>query len=506
LSKKSIEKRALESTIAGFILFALNIVQSILLVPILLKYWGAEKYAIWIAIWAFIMLMRTIDIGHLNLIGNEFSNLYFQDKIKARDVLGSAVKVALLMGLVEIILFGLSIISNVADELVGIQQMNNIKELEYSILIALLPWALAGGAISIVLRAIPALGLYSQTIYAGISLKILEILILIYCALYNKSFLFLCTLVCISNVSYVFFLFLFLKKLMPFFIPFWKYGTWKQGLINFKRSLALTVNGFFEQYSNNLIILFISNTSGLAMVPAFTTMRTIANTSLQATNIVLEPLGADIIRLNAKNEKSKIADIFRTNWFILGNGICLSFIFLMPFIETLYVFWTNNEFKFDANVYFLLILSVSVINYGKSFFILIRGLNKLLLINIITIVRISIVLLISIALFFSNHLSILALSLLVSEIVASIIVPLFFVRKHIPQLTLNDYLRGAFPTILLFLFYSLCFLLSSNWWIILTVIFGIIQITLIWWQWKHLPESIRDRLLKLLPINLKSLV
>ena len=102
---KSIEKRTLESTISGGLLFFISFVQSIVLVPFFLKYWGNEKYSLWITLFAFVNLMRTLDTGHQNYIGNEFNKLFHINKIEAKKLLGSSFKVAYFIGGLELIIY-----------------------------------------------------------------------------------------------------------------------------------------------------------------------------------------------------------------------------------------------------------------------------------------------------------------------------------------------------------------------------------------------------------------
>src|SRR5688572_28326079 len=100
----SIEKRAFNGTIIGFISMAVNVVYSIVLVPFFLTYWGDIKYGHFIGIYALIQLMRTLDAGHQSFIGNKFILYFHSNPLEAKRVLGSSIAVAFTIGFIELIL------------------------------------------------------------------------------------------------------------------------------------------------------------------------------------------------------------------------------------------------------------------------------------------------------------------------------------------------------------------------------------------------------------------
>jgi hypothetical protein len=103
--KGTIEIRTLKSSFWGFILFFINFLQNIVIVPLFLKYWGTEKYGIWLAIIAIISIIKTIDLGHQNYVGNEFNKIFYTDKNLAKTILGSAFNICLLLGVFEFLIF-----------------------------------------------------------------------------------------------------------------------------------------------------------------------------------------------------------------------------------------------------------------------------------------------------------------------------------------------------------------------------------------------------------------
>ena len=101
--KTTIHYRAFQNTYVGLISFILSFAQTIIAVPILLAHWGNAPYAVWLALFAGFSLIQTLDTGHINFIGNQINVLYHVDKNDLRKTLGSAIYIALLLGIVELI-------------------------------------------------------------------------------------------------------------------------------------------------------------------------------------------------------------------------------------------------------------------------------------------------------------------------------------------------------------------------------------------------------------------
>ena len=119
MSKKSIERRTIESLVANTFLFGVSFLQNIVLVPILLANWGATKYGVWIAIYAFFSLLQTLDVGHQNYVGNEFNKFYYTDEVKAKEILGSSIYIAVGIGLFSFALVVILNLTGLADTVIG---------------------------------------------------------------------------------------------------------------------------------------------------------------------------------------------------------------------------------------------------------------------------------------------------------------------------------------------------------------------------------------------------
>lgn len=284
---------------------------------------------------------------------------------------------------------------------------------------------------------------------------------------------------------------------MPEYFPWWNSGTWKEGVVLFKRSLSLTTNNILEQYTNNGIIVLISKTIGIAMLPVFTTTRTLTNTAIQITHIIIDPLTADLLRYKVNNDYQKIIQVFLVNWFILGIVINIPLTLVLFFINDFYEIWTAGKLIFNPLLFLFLSLSVSIINFGRPIFYFIRGLNMAKALNTISIIRFTITFGIALPLIQSQGLWILGFSLFISEFFCSIVIPIYFLNRITSLMSMVTYVNALLPAILL----SMCYALWVHYnglapSLIILFTFGQIIISVI--QWRKIDNEVKSKILNVM--------
>ena len=362
MDSDNITSRSLLGILYGGVNFVLTFFQSLLLVPFILDFWTKENYGIWLACYAFITLMRTIDAGHQTYIGNEFMKAYHEDIARAKTILGSSIKIALFLGFLEVLIFLIVIYLEKENVLIGI---STDGRLNIGLLCMLVSWWIIGSAAGVLVKCFLPVGLFNRTIFWSIIYKLIEIALLIIAVTKGwEIWYILCVL------SIVFFLYCVIalydiKSKIPSIYPWWQYGSFKQGFKGFITSLMLTFNGFIEQISSNGLLILIGNFASTAAIPVFTTLRTASNVFLQITQITINPLVPDMVRFHTANEKHKIASIFNINWFLLNFFLILPLILVVPFLQELYELWTRDKLVFDK----LLSYSSNLVMLSQPFLI-----------------------------------------------------------------------------------------------------------------------------------------
>lgn len=501
--KKTLEKRTLESTLAGGLHFILTFIQSITLVPLFLKFWGNDKYGAWLAVFSFVTMLRALDLGHQNFVGTEFQLHYHTDKKKAKTILGSSVRIALLLGFLELMVFLILVLFGLDRKLIGYDAISS-PSVRAGIFALVLMWWAVGSLGGILVRVILPLGLYAKSVYLSLIFKILEILVLFFCSFGDTSIFWVCLWYAVASLLYSLFIMWDIKRIMPEFFPWWSDGTWKIGIRNLKKSLVLTFNGLIDQFNANGIVLIISAFLQTAMVPVFTTIRTVTNTVSQLTMLVTGPLVPELIRYHSTGQFEKTQHIFSTNWLISGLIVNLPMVILIPIIQPIYMWWTAGQLEFNYSLFFLLSLSVCLMNFGRSYSNYLIGINYLNALSTITLSRVLVLSFTIAVLLPSKGLIALGWGILLAEIVASWIIPAIFIRHVIKGYKAFSIKRYEWLALLSVGLVAVCYITSflfptiNTYWTVLVTAILLVMLARI--QWMGLDNEVKFRLLSLVNI------
>lgn len=498
--KKSIESRTLVSSFWGSILIVINFVQGIIFVPFFLDSWGNEKYGIWISIFSFITLVKTINLGHQNYIGNEFNKVFHVNSNQAKKIIGSSFWVSIFLGILECIIFGVTYYFISTKIIIGSNRFlftdNNFN---FSLIIFVSVWGILGSVGGVLIRMLLPIGLFNKMIHFAILYKLLEIGTLLLAIIFHFQFSTIFFVYAVINFLYSILVFIYIKLTLPDFFPWWHNFDLKFGLSNLAKSIVLTFNAIIEQFNSSGIVLLVSNRIGLSTVPLFTTIRTSTNVLLQVTSLVTNPLAPEIIRYNGIGENEKIFKLFDTNCFLSSILVNLPFLLIIPFISRFFFWWTKGQLLLDWNLYSALMLSVCFINFGKIYFTFLSSMNTLKEMMIITFTRIVLTIGLCFLLIPDFHLAGVGYSIVISEFICALVLPVFFVSIHF-KLRINELLNeiqilSIFQIIIIFLLYYH----KNHNKITYIYLFGLISfIATLFMQWKFLDIIVKGRIVKLI--------
>jgi len=426
----SIQHRAFRNSFVGFFSFISTFAQTIILVPVLLKYWGNEKYAVWIALYAGFSLLQSLDTGHINYIGNKINITYHTDKEGFKKTLASSLFMAIIIGVVQILLVVILIVFNYLPDFIGI---NSVVIKKYavpsSLLILITFWFISGSIGGILHRVMIPTGFYYQSQWWGVLYRFCQFLSIIIVALAGGSILSASIFYVLIQLIVYALTFLYIKKKIPEFYPWWQGANFKTAFLNFKNSLILTFNSFALQLSNNGLLLLISNLFSSYALPIFTAIRTMTNTALSITNLLINSILPDFIRYHAEKEKEKLNSVFIANWFFSGLIVNIAILLVIPFAEIIFRTWTKEIIIFDFKLFISMAASISVITFGAGFYNYLFAINSLRAVTVITITRVIILFAFSYYLSGLMGLSGIGVSVLISEIFCSMILPYYYVQK-----------------------------------------------------------------------------
>jgi len=501
MKNSSIEHRVFKNTTVGAVSFLVTLCQTIVLVPILLKYWGNTSYGLWLTLMAGFSLLQTLDFGHQNYVGNQLNVQYHTDINQFRSTLGSSLLIAYFLGLVEIGICLLLITSGTMSLFLGVpSQMIAEHQLFLGLLLLMTMWLVFGSVGGIIVRIlIPAGRLYDGQ-WLGIALRLSQFFSIVIVAVSGGGILAACLWYAVIQSVMSLLILRYIKLKLPQFYPWWHTAQWREGLRGLQKSLVLTFNSIGQQLSNNGLVILISALFTSAVIPSFTTLRALTNTAGAVTAIFITAILPDMIRFHATRETGKLTDTFNANWFI--SGICVNFgiILVLPIIEPIYRFWTKGYLAFNPTLFFLLAVAISMANFGAGLNLYLQGINDLRSQTVITITRAGTLLLVGYCL--SDFFGILSIGIgcVVAEVLASVILPVVFVNERLSgfhaQLAFKHVGLAIIPPVLLLLAGSV--IMGKQ------VRFSLVTLALLpalfaiyYCNWKILGKNVQDRITSL---------
>jgi O-antigen/teichoic acid export membrane protein len=501
MSHTLIQQRAIKNSFVGLISFIFSFAQAIIIVPVLLKYWGSEKYGVWLALYAGFSLLQSLDTGHINFIGNKINITYHNDKAELKKTLASSFLIAIFIGVAQILLVIILIVLNYLPAFIGIDSVVLSKyAVPASLLILITFWFISGSFGGILHRVMIPSGFYYQSQWWGILYRFCQFISIVFVAILGGTILEASIFYVLVQFIVYALTFLYIKLKIPELYPWWQGADLRTAFLNFKNSLVLTFNSFVQQLNNNGILLLISNLFSSLTLPVFTTIRTMTNTALSITNILINSILPDFVRYHSSKEKEKLYSVFNANWFFSGLIVNSGIILIIPFAEIIFKTWTKGIITFDFNLFISLAASISVINFGAGFYNYLFAINSLRAITLITITRVIILFIFSYYLSGLMGLSGIGAAVLISEIFSSMILPYFYVQKILKSFDgsldiKSSITAAAAPLIIISLAAFQLFGIKFNYYIWGAYLFLIIIIYM--FNWIILDKEVKERTLHL---------
>lgn len=456
--------------------------------------WGPEKYGHWIALFAAFTLLQTLDLGHQNFIANELNVLYHKSKQELQKVLSSSLQVAWLIGFIELLITVSIIFSGKLSVLLGLDP--TMFELSYSLLTLITMWFIFGSISGILIRLLVPVGKFYELQWISLIIKFIQFLVLIIIVLLKGSIFTAAISYSIVQSILTIFTLLYLKKLLPEFYPWWSNGSLKVAFNNFFKSIILTINTIVQQLSVNGLILFVSTFYQVIQVPVFTTIRTLTNTAGNFTSIIISAVNPDIVKYYSRGEDRKLFLALTTNLFISGFIVNILLVVSLFFIEPLYRIWTNNQLDFNLSLFLFLSAGLSYTNFGIGFVNYFFGVNKLKQFTYINFSKSIALFVIAYLLIGYDDLATIGLCVAISELISSVIIPIYFMKLDKPELFKDKNIRffvlSILPPMLISILAILNYFNFFSLFIVLLIL--LLMIVIYYLIWEMIDVEVKSRL------------
>jgi O-antigen/teichoic acid export membrane protein len=471
-------------------------------VPICLKYWGKESYGSWLALYAVVVLVRSIDGGFVSYVGNKINYLYHQDQSALREhlassIFGIAVIGAIQLAICVVVIFSeaVALLLNASPDIVA----DNRSGLALLILIG--TWALSGSYIGIVHRLLIPTGLMYQSAWWSMGFQASQFAGIILAAMLGFDMLQTGMLFSFIQMSIYLASAIYIRKKLPTYYPWWRGGRSRTGIRDLGRSMWLTTSTLIQQGSLNGTVILVAALSGPAAVPVFTTVRTLANLWTNVTNVLTSPLLPEVVRYRSTGDRQKLVTINEVYWVLVGTAVNLGVLITYPLISPLYGYWTAHAVVLDKNLLSLLLASIVVANAGGLISLYLNGINSLGVVLAASLVRAVLSLGACVFLFHHFGLAGFGMGILAGELLAILVMGRYFVANELVRQGIGLPFRSLAP-ILLSTTSVLAFLLSDGGgfevarYIYPASIFTVLLAAI--WGWKALEHGVRIRIVRLI--------
>lgn len=499
-----IEHRVLKTTAVSFLSTGLSILLQLITVPICLRYWGKSTFGTWLALSATYTLLRTIDGGFTTFVGNKLNMLYHTDKDKMRKIMASAVWGVLLLGSLQILIVLTLYFTHSMGLLMDTRDGNiTTQQTIFGLVIMSITWILSGSYIGILHRFLIPAGMLYQLLWWMLLLQVSQSAAIFIAAYFQFSIFSAALFFSFAQASVYIISAFYIKRKLPKYFPWLKGSSFKVGVKEIYNSVPMTINGIVQQVGSSGLIILVSAMLGPAMVPIYSTMRTLSNLWTTVTNIVTAPLLPDIVRFHSTREPRKFSSVHQTHIVLMSIVINLSLLLAYPLIELVYTFWTSNKLPFDHELMSLLMASVAVFAFNSLFNVFLTGLNNNGYLIVSGVLRGLFVVLLSWIFIPYVGLDGIGYAVLSAEILLLGANNLIFIRQEMNKIgatenqmfTWYDYL-SFFPVVIFLVGSSFIQKISPTFYVV-TLICVLIGI---YFSWCHLDIGIKSRIKKILRI------
>lgn len=493
-----VEQRAARVSLVTGASTLLSIAFQLVSVPICLAYWGEESYGNWLALFAVFMLVRSLDAGFVAYVGNSINYLYHEDRDALRTHLSSAIAGVVVIGVVQLCIGLAAAFSDELGVYLGISGIGSLPDdSDIALLVLLTTWVLSGAYLGIVHRLLVPTGMMFQAAWWSMGFQVSQFLAIILAAMLGFDMLQTSVLFAFLQVAIYLASAVYIKKKLPEFFPWWRGARARTGIHDLSRSLLLAASNFVNQGSVNGAVVIVSALSAPALVPAFTTVRTLANLWTNVTNVLSTPLLPEVVRYHALGQGRKLVATTEAYWVLVGTTLNLGILLAYPWIDVLYGFWTSHTIDLNVPLLCLLLGSVAISNAGGLFTLYLNGINRTRVILATSLIRGFMTLLVGGVLFERIGLVGLGAGMLGGELLVLAVTGGYFAKRELPRHGVALGLSSLAPigistTCVLWFLGSAAYAASFLWSIYVMALIGVAGAA--YWGWKRLDRDVRSRL------------
>lgn len=364
-----------KGTLWTLIFFLVSLAKTLLLTPMMLRYWGAANFGLWAIVLSLRAILLFLSDGFLRYVVNRYNLLFHQRSFKASLLLRSGMIFNLMFSVLLCLVFGLVLFSVPSFRIL----LFGATSIPY------FAWALWAYIFAAVVQNAQRMYAATQEARGLVWVNVLVEVLLLLAELFLLSFLLysgsgFAQVLFVDALLIAFVALVYLRCMMqryPMPLLSWR-KSMVQGYSYFKKAIQLFAGNFFEKLTSDGLVLLLSifrfDKTSIAL---FATVRTIVNTPLLAHNLLLNTYTPQLQKDFATRHQSGLNALFRLVRLRIGPVLLLGILCCVPLYEPVFLFWTKGKIPYQHS-FMMMMMVVAVFQlYAVSFTFVFKGLNIL---------------------------------------------------------------------------------------------------------------------------------
>lgn len=425
----------------------ISFLKQFLLVPAFILSIGGHGYAFWLSVTALIILINSLNSGHLHYSANILSIAYHKTgsidneirKFQGASLIYSFIQ--LLLGLVFFFPDALATVTSFDKQYITTNNLN------IAFLLVLTGRIVYQYFSSFLTRLFEPIGnIYISLKYKAIA-DAFELAVTALGIYFTKSIFF--TSIGIAAVCFIFsgINYILLKKQVPFKLTLLKKIDFPNAFKLIRQSFVLNISFWVEKIYDVGLNLIIVRFFGVTALNVFSTSRVLTNIFYRAANVLILPAFPEIQKQYVHKNLNYIYEKVKLYWSISVSFIIITVTIGMPLLPYIYSFWTKNELHFDYYIVGFLIVAISLQIFGtiiNEFFKKTNYSAQLLVYNVIKLTVTSMLLVlfgyfsiaqgVAIALAAGEAVSLICLLYCFADLFKAVLKPVYILYRLIPVL------------------------------------------------------------------------
>lgn len=428
---------------------AISFVRQIVIVSVFIATVGKHDYAFWLVLSAIALMIRAINLGQLHYTSN-LVNLNYHIKHDISKELMSGQGANILCMCAQVVL-GIVIAYPPILAFFTNFDLGYITSIhaQYSFILLVFSRVILQYVSLYLLRLFEPIGKIQVSIKYQVIGETLDFLIIVAAIYLTQSIFYTSLALFIFAILFSVYIYYYVKKNVPFTIPFIKGINYKDSFIVIRQSATLTFSFIVEKIYEVGLNLVIVRAFATAALPQFDTNRKMSNAFYRVSNVLVTPILPSIQKEFTLKNENYILDKMTVFWRFSNAMLLLCVTIGMPFFLDIYTKWTSNKIDFNLNLICYLFMAIAYQNYSMIFIEFFKKTNLSKQMLITNIVKVSATIAAILLFGYYNNVGGMGIALLLGEIIslayALLIIIAIFKSRH----AINVFVGNLLPVILL---------------------------------------------------------